>query len=37
MVDIARKSGSKKGVEETMESLFPHVLHVFDVRENRPH
>ncbi len=29
--------GSKKGVEETMEVLFPEVLHVFEVRENRPH
>jgi len=29
--------GSKKGVEETMEALFPQVLHVFEVRENRPH
>lgn len=29
--------GSKKGVEETMEALFPQLLHVFDVRENRPH
>lgn len=29
--------GSKKGVEETMEALFPQLLHVFDVRENQPH
>jgi molybdenum cofactor synthesis domain-containing protein len=29
--------GSKKGVTETMEALFPQVLHVFEVRENRPH
>jgi cyclic pyranopterin phosphate synthase len=29
--------GSKKGVEETMEALFPQVLHVFEVKENRPH
>ena len=29
--------GSKKGVEESMEALFPQVLHVFEVRENRPH
>ncbi|KGO91110.1 bifunctional molybdenum cofactor biosynthesis protein MoaC/MoaB [Flavobacterium subsaxonicum] len=29
--------GSKKGAQETMEALFPQVLHVFDVRENRPH
>jgi cyclic pyranopterin phosphate synthase len=29
--------GSKKGAQETMEALFPQVLHVFDVMENRPH
>ena len=29
--------GSKKGAEETMEALFPQVLHVFEVKENRPH
>jgi cyclic pyranopterin phosphate synthase len=29
--------GSKKGAEETMEALFPQVLHVFEVRENQPH
>jgi cyclic pyranopterin phosphate synthase len=29
--------GSRKGVEESMEALFPQVLHVFDVRDNRPH
>lgn len=29
--------GSKKGVEESMEALFPQVLHVFEVRENQPH
>jgi cyclic pyranopterin phosphate synthase len=29
--------GSKKGVTETMEALFPQILHVFEVRENRPH
>ena len=29
--------GSKKGAEETMEALFPQVLHVFSVRDNQPH
>jgi len=29
--------GSKKGAEETMEALFPQVLHVFEVKENMPH
>jgi cyclic pyranopterin monophosphate synthase len=29
--------GSKKGVEETMDALFPQVLHVFEVRNNKPH
>ncbi len=29
--------GSRKGVEESMEALFPQVLHVFDVRANTPH
>jgi len=29
--------GSKKGVEETMDALFPQVLHVFEVRDNKPH
>jgi cyclic pyranopterin monophosphate synthase len=29
--------GSKKGVEESMEALFPQVLHVFEVRKNEPH
>ena len=29
--------GSKKGVEETMEVLFPQLFHVFEVQENKPH
>jgi cyclic pyranopterin phosphate synthase len=29
--------GSKKGAEETMEALFPQLLHVFEVKDNRPH
>jgi len=29
--------GSKKAAEESMQALFPHVLHVFAVRENLPH
>jgi len=29
--------GSKKGAEETMDALFPQVLHVFEVRNNKPH
>jgi cyclic pyranopterin phosphate synthase len=29
--------GSKKGVEETMEALFPQLFHVFEVKDNRPH
>lgn len=29
--------GSKNGAEETMNALFPQLLHVFEVRENRPH
>lgn len=29
--------GSKNGATETMEALFPEVLHVFEVRENQPH
>ncbi|KGO85533.1 molybdopterin-guanine dinucleotide biosynthesis protein MoaC [Flavobacterium rivuli WB 3.3-2 = DSM 21788] len=29
--------GSKKGAEETMEALFPQVLHVFEVKANKPH
>lgn len=29
--------GSKKGVEESMQAIFPQVLHVFSVRDNKPH
>jgi cyclic pyranopterin phosphate synthase len=29
--------GSKKGAEETMEALFPQLLHVFEVKDNYPH
>ena len=29
--------GSKKGVEESMQAIFPHVLHVFSVRDNTAH
>jgi molybdopterin biosynthesis enzyme MoaB len=29
--------GSKGGAEETMEALFPHLLHVFDVRRGIRH
>jgi cyclic pyranopterin phosphate synthase len=29
--------GSQKGVEETMEAIFPQLLHVFDVRSGDPH
>jgi len=29
--------GSKKGAIETMDALFPQVLHVFEVKENKPH
>ena len=29
--------GSKKGVEESMEALFPQLFHVFDVKDNRTH
>jgi cyclic pyranopterin phosphate synthase len=29
--------GSPKGVEETMQAIFPHVLHVFHVRQDRGH
>ena len=29
--------GSKKGSEETMDALFPHVLHVFEVKANKEH
>jgi len=29
--------GSKKGVEESLQAIFPQVLHVFSVRDNNPH
>lgn len=29
--------GSRKGVEETMQAIFPQVLHVFSVREGKQH
>ncbi|RZJ64267.1 MAG: bifunctional molybdenum cofactor biosynthesis protein MoaC/MoaB [Flavobacterium sp.] len=29
--------GSKKGVEESLQAIFPQVLHVFSVRDNEPH
>ncbi len=29
--------GSKKGVIESLQAIFPQVLHVFSVRENQPH
>jgi len=29
--------GSKKGAEETMDALFPHILHVFPVKEGLRH
>jgi cyclic pyranopterin phosphate synthase len=29
--------GSKKGVEESMEALFPQLFHVFEVKNNHPH
>lgn len=29
--------GSKKGAEETMDALFPHILHVFPVKEGLSH
>lgn len=29
--------GSRKGVEESLQAIFPQVLHVFSVKENRPH
>ncbi|HVZ95940.1 MAG TPA: bifunctional molybdenum cofactor biosynthesis protein MoaC/MoaB [Chitinophagaceae bacterium] len=29
--------GSVRGVEETMDALFPQVLHVFEVRKNKSH
>jgi cyclic pyranopterin monophosphate synthase len=29
--------GSLKGAQETMDAIFPQVLHVFDVRLNKPH
>jgi cyclic pyranopterin phosphate synthase len=29
--------GSQKGAEETMEALFPQLLHVFDVKQGDPH
>jgi cyclic pyranopterin phosphate synthase len=29
--------GSKKGVEESLQAILPHVFHVFSVRQNQPH
>jgi cyclic pyranopterin phosphate synthase len=29
--------GSQKAVEETMEALFPQILHIFDLRQRDPH
>lgn len=29
--------GSKKGVEESLQAILPHVFHVFSVRKNLPH
>lgn len=29
--------GSKKGVEESLQAILPHVFHVFGVRQNQPH
>lgn len=29
--------GSRKGVEETLNAIFPHLLHVFSVRQGKPH
>lgn len=29
--------GSKKGAEESLQAIFPHVLHVFSVRGGEPH
>ncbi|RYZ84210.1 MAG: bifunctional molybdenum cofactor biosynthesis protein MoaC/MoaB, partial [Proteobacteria bacterium] len=29
--------GSRKGVEESLQAIFPQVLHVFSVRDNEPH
>jgi cyclic pyranopterin monophosphate synthase len=29
--------GSKKGAEESMQAIFPHVLHVFNVKKGSPH
>ena len=29
--------GSKNGVEESLDALFPHILHVFSVRKDETH
>jgi len=34
---IVTLPGSKKGVEESLQAIFPEVLHVFSVRDNDPH
>ncbi|WP_290843564.1 bifunctional molybdenum cofactor biosynthesis protein MoaC/MoaB [Flavobacterium sp.] len=34
---IVTLPGSKKGVEESLQAIFPQVLHVFSVRDNSPH